>query len=197
MEESDYDDDDDDDDDDDATSYVSAASTPYSINNKRTIGKKGNTRKLSKKRAMRRYYSTTTSYNNNKHLINTNRKSVEPIQQQRQSILFSSAIPLTTTPKRCIVAVEKAKIPWSPRFGWITDTLSSVLTTFEYFFMFLLTMTVMTGNVQYFISILLGIFIGEMIFGRLRGSIHQFPIHDNYNNNTIPISTINANTIRN
>ncbi|KAI7851646.1 Ctr copper transporter, partial [Circinella umbellata] len=63
---------------------------------------------------------------------------------------------------------NNTKIPWSPSFEWITDTLSSVLTTLEYFLMFLLTMIVMTGNGQYFISILLGIFIGEMIFGRLR-----------------------------
>ena len=178
MEESDYYDDDDD---DDATSYVSAASTPYSINNERTNGKRGNTRKLSRARIIRRYYSAGTSYDNSKHIINSNRKSVEPLQPQRQSILLSSEIPLTTTTKRFMVPVEKAKIPWSPRFEWITDTLSSVLTTLDYFFWFLLTMVVMTGNAQYFISILLGIFVGEMIFGRLRGSIHQFPIHNNYN----------------
>ncbi|KAI9263168.1 Ctr copper transporter, partial [Phascolomyces articulosus] len=84
------------------------------------------------------------------------------------SMKHNYAIASNVVNKRNSRANIRAGMPWAPPFVWSTDTLSSILTTLEHFLMFLLTMIVMTGNVQYFVSILLGIFAGEMIFGRLR-----------------------------
>ncbi|KAI8147806.1 hypothetical protein BJV82DRAFT_593433 [Fennellomyces sp. T-0311] len=65
-------------------------------------------------------------------------------------------------------------MPWVPPFIWKTETVRSTLKTLEYSLAALLMMVILTGNVAYFVSIIGGVFCGEMVFGRLRGSIHRY-----------------------
>ncbi|KAI9488540.1 Ctr copper transporter family-domain-containing protein [Zychaea mexicana] len=71
-------------------------------------------------------------------------------------------------------------MPWVPPFAWKPDILRSICATLEHFLMFLLIMVVMTGNVQYFVSILAGILVGEMMFGRLHDAIPRLPVYKYY-----------------
>lgn len=59
-------------------------------------------------------------------------------------------------------------LPQIPPFAWTIDTVRSFLTTFASFVNYLLMLIVMTGNGGFFIVIIVGIFIGEMMFGRFR-----------------------------
>ncbi|CAM0141142.1 hypothetical protein VKS41_001569 [Umbelopsis sp. WA50703] len=64
---------------------------------------------------------------------------------------------------------RRPQLPHVPAFHWRTDTLRSFLTTLITFISYLLMLVVMTGNGAYFICIIAGVFVGEMIFGRYRG----------------------------
>ncbi|KAI9272768.1 Ctr copper transporter [Phascolomyces articulosus] len=63
---------------------------------------------------------------------------------------------------------EGHRLPRVPPFIWPIDTIRSFLTALGSFVSYLLMMVVMTGNGGYFLVICVGIFIGEMIFGRFR-----------------------------
>ncbi|OBZ87691.1 hypothetical protein A0J61_04251 [Choanephora cucurbitarum] len=58
--------------------------------------------------------------------------------------------------------------PSIPSFSWTTDTVRSLLHTLNAFVGYLLMMVVMTGNGGFFLVITLGIFFGEMAFGRYK-----------------------------
>ena len=51
---------------------------------------------------------------------------------------------------------------------WSIDTIRSFLTALGSFVSYLLMMAVMTGNGGFFLVVVVGIFIGELIFGRFR-----------------------------
>ncbi|KAI8082712.1 Ctr copper transporter family-domain-containing protein [Halteromyces radiatus] len=59
-------------------------------------------------------------------------------------------------------------LPLVPPFSWITDPIRSFLTTFSSFVSYLLMLVVMTGNGGFFIVVIVGIFVGEIAFGRFR-----------------------------
>ncbi|KAI8641793.1 Ctr copper transporter [Parasitella parasitica] len=60
------------------------------------------------------------------------------------------------------------RLPIVPPFSWSTDTVRSFLTAFSSFVSYLLMMVVMTGNGGFFVVIVVGVFLGEMVFGRFR-----------------------------
>ncbi|KAI8357803.1 Ctr copper transporter family-domain-containing protein [Blakeslea trispora] len=71
-------------------------------------------------------------------------------------------------------------MPSIPSFSWTTDTIRSFLHTLTAFVSYLLMMVVMTGNGGFFLVIILGIFCGEMAFGRykyLAGASHVDHVH--------------------
>lgn len=72
------------------------------------------------------------------------------------------------------------QLPLVPPFSWITDPVRSFLTTFSSFVSYLLMLVVMTGNGGFFIVIIVGIFVGEVAFGRFRsiGGIKGGGEHD-------------------
>ncbi|KAI8340478.1 Ctr copper transporter [Chlamydoabsidia padenii] len=72
------------------------------------------------------------------------------------------------------------ELPLVPPFSWITDIIRSFLTTLSSFISYLLMLVVMTGNGGFFIVIIVGIFIGEIAFGRFRsvGGIKGGGEHD-------------------
>lgn len=72
----------------------------------------------------------------------------------------------------------RPELPHVPDFHWQTDTLRSLLTTLVTFISYLLMLVVMTGNGAYFIVIIAGVFVGEMVFGRYR-SLRGF--HEDHN----------------
>ncbi|CAO3616635.1 unnamed protein product [Cunninghamella blakesleeana] len=59
-------------------------------------------------------------------------------------------------------------LPEVPKFSWITDLTRSFMTAFSSFVSYLLMMAVMTGNGGYFLVIIVGVFVGEVAFGRFR-----------------------------
>ncbi|KAI8141511.1 Ctr copper transporter [Fennellomyces sp. T-0311] len=63
---------------------------------------------------------------------------------------------------------DAPRLPRVPPFVWPVDTIRSFLTTLASFLNYLLMLVVMTGNGGFFIVVIVGIFIGEMIFGRFR-----------------------------
>ncbi|OAD78535.1 hypothetical protein PHYBLDRAFT_121988 [Phycomyces blakesleeanus NRRL 1555(-)] len=63
---------------------------------------------------------------------------------------------------------SRLTMPVVPPFVWHTDTVRSFLTAFASFINYLLMLVVMTGNGGYFIVVIVGIFVGEMAFGRFR-----------------------------
>ncbi|KAI8580016.1 hypothetical protein K450DRAFT_238962 [Umbelopsis ramanniana AG] len=65
-------------------------------------------------------------------------------------------------------APARLELPHVPAFHWQTDTLRSLLSTLVTFISYLLMLVVMTGNGAYFIVIIIGVFVGEMVFGRYR-----------------------------
>jgi solute carrier family 31 (copper transporter), member 1 len=65
-------------------------------------------------------------------------------------------------------APARPELPHVPAFHWQTDTLRSLLSTLVTFINYLLMLVVMTGNGAYFIVIIIGVFVGEMVFGRYR-----------------------------
>ncbi|ORZ22249.1 Ctr copper transporter [Absidia repens] len=71
-------------------------------------------------------------------------------------------------------------LPLVPPFSWITDPVRSFLTTLSSFISYLLMLVVMTGNGGFFIVIIVGIFVGEVAFGRFRsiGGIKGGGEHD-------------------
>ncbi|KAG2193359.1 hypothetical protein INT46_006459 [Mucor plumbeus] len=60
------------------------------------------------------------------------------------------------------------RLPAVPPFSWSTDTVRSFLSAFSSFVSYLLMMVVMTGNGGFFVVIVIGVFFGEMAFGRFR-----------------------------
>ncbi|KAI8333458.1 Ctr copper transporter family-domain-containing protein [Chlamydoabsidia padenii] len=74
----------------------------------------------------------------------------------------------------------ESKLPMVPPFSWITDPIRSFLTTLSSFISYLLMLVVMTGNGGFFIVIIVGIFVGEVAFGRFRsiGGIKGGGEHD-------------------
>ncbi|KAI8887793.1 hypothetical protein K501DRAFT_174516 [Backusella circina FSU 941] len=63
---------------------------------------------------------------------------------------------------------QALRLPSIPAFSWRTDTIRSFLTTLTSFVSYLLMMVVMTGNGGFFLVIVIGVFVGEMAFGRFR-----------------------------
>ncbi|KAI9497666.1 Ctr copper transporter [Zychaea mexicana] len=63
---------------------------------------------------------------------------------------------------------EAHRLPRVAPFNWPIDTIRSFLTALASFVSYLLMMVVMTGNGGYLLVIVVGVFIGEMIFGRFR-----------------------------
>ncbi|KAI9028095.1 Ctr copper transporter [Phycomyces nitens] len=63
---------------------------------------------------------------------------------------------------------SRLTMPAIPPFVWHIDTVRSFLTAFTSFINYLLMLVVMTGNGGYFIVVIVGIFVGEMSFGRFR-----------------------------
>ncbi|KAI9315509.1 Ctr copper transporter [Dichotomocladium elegans] len=59
-------------------------------------------------------------------------------------------------------------LPRVPPFSWSVDTVRSFLTALTTFISYLLMLVVMTGNGGFFIVIIVGVFVGEMLFGRFR-----------------------------
>ncbi|KAI7905130.1 Ctr copper transporter family-domain-containing protein [Cokeromyces recurvatus] len=59
-------------------------------------------------------------------------------------------------------------LPVVPSFSFKTDTIRSFITTLNSFVGYLLMMVVMTGNGGFFLVIVLGVFFGELAFGRFR-----------------------------
>ncbi|KAI8975670.1 Ctr copper transporter family-domain-containing protein [Mycotypha africana] len=53
-------------------------------------------------------------------------------------------------------------------FSWSMDTVRSFISTLNSFVGYLLMMVVMTGNGGFFLVIVLGIFVGELAFGRFK-----------------------------
>ncbi|KAI7888184.1 Ctr copper transporter family-domain-containing protein [Mucor mucedo] len=66
------------------------------------------------------------------------------------------------------------KVPTVPPFSWSTDTIRSFISTLTSFVSYLLMMVVMTGNGGFFLVIMIGVFFGEMAFGRFK-SMGGFP----------------------
>ncbi|ORY89905.1 Ctr copper transporter [Syncephalastrum racemosum] len=60
------------------------------------------------------------------------------------------------------------QLPQVPPFSWHADTFRSFLTALSAFINYLLMLVVMTGNGGFFIVIIVGVFVGEMAFGRFR-----------------------------
>ncbi|CAO0798204.1 unnamed protein product [Mucor circinelloides] len=60
------------------------------------------------------------------------------------------------------------RLPQVPPFSWTTDTVRSFLSAFNSFVSYLLMMVVMTGNGGFLVVIVIGVFFGEMAFGRFR-----------------------------
>ncbi|KAK4518775.1 ubiquitin-like modifier hub1 [Mucor velutinosus] len=60
------------------------------------------------------------------------------------------------------------RLPAVPPFSWTTDTVRSFLSAFNSFISYLLMMVVMTGNGGFLVVIVIGVFFGEMAFGRFR-----------------------------
>ncbi|ORZ17922.1 Ctr copper transporter [Absidia repens] len=75
---------------------------------------------------------------------------------------------------------KEVKLPKVPPFSWINDPVRSFLTTFSSFISYLLMLIVMTGNGGFFLVIMVGIFVGEVAFGRFRsiGGIKGAGEHD-------------------
>ncbi|KAI8073255.1 Ctr copper transporter [Gongronella butleri] len=71
-------------------------------------------------------------------------------------------------------------LPSVPPFSWVHDPVRSVLTTLSAFLSYLLMMVVMTGNGGYFLVIIVGIFVGEMAFGRYRSITGMPGIHEGH-----------------
>jgi copper transporter 1 len=84
------------------------------------------------------------------------------------------------SPSLTVKAIPPARLelPHVPDFHWYTDTLRSLLSTLVTFISYLLMLVVMTGNGAYFIVIIAGVFVGEMVFGRYR-SLRGF--HEDHN----------------
>ncbi|KAG0170635.1 hypothetical protein DFQ30_002206 [Apophysomyces sp. BC1015] len=82
---------------------------------------------------------------------------------------------LKDSEKHAAYPASLSKFPTVPPFDWVMDPARSFLTLVASFISYLLMMIVMTGNGGFFISILGGIFIGELLFGRFRslGGFHD------------------------
>ncbi|ORY89906.1 Ctr copper transporter family-domain-containing protein [Syncephalastrum racemosum] len=68
------------------------------------------------------------------------------------------------------------QLPKAQPFSWILDPSRSFMTALTSFVNYLLMMAVMTGNGGFFIVIVVGIFVGEVCFGRFRslgGSLRE------------------------
>ncbi|RUS31713.1 Ctr copper transporter [Jimgerdemannia flammicorona] len=57
-------------------------------------------------------------------------------------------------------------LPRVPKFSWRVDLLRSLFVLLQTFLGYLLMLVVMTLNVGYFFAVLLGVFVGEVVFGR-------------------------------
>jgi len=75
-------------------------------------------------------------------------------------------------------APARPQLPHVPAFHWHTDTLRSLLSTLVTFISYLLMLVVMTGNGAYFIVIIIGVFVGEMVFGRYRALRGFHDVHN-------------------
>lgn len=67
-------------------------------------------------------------------------------------------------------------LPKAQPFSWILDPSRSFMTALTSFVSYLLMMAVMTGNGGFFVVIIVGVFIGEVCFGRFRslgGSLRE------------------------
>lgn len=92
----------------------------------------------------------------------------EPSNSEKSPEYEARASPISTMRTKSDPP-HRPELPHVPAFHWKTDTLRSLLTTLITFISYLLMLVVMTGNGAYFICIIAGVFVGEMIFGRYRG----------------------------
>ncbi|KAF7722095.1 hypothetical protein EC973_003710 [Apophysomyces ossiformis] len=88
---------------------------------------------------------------------------------------ITSGVALQDSEKHNDYPEPMSNLPTVPPFNWLMDPARSFMTTVSSFVSYLLMMVVMTGNGGYFVSILGGIFIGELLFGRFRslGGLHD------------------------
>lgn len=111
--------------------------------------------------------SATVTASVNENMDSLRRR--EPSNSEKSPEYEARASPISTIRTSKSDPPHRPELPHVPAFHWKTDTLRSLLTTLITFISYLLMLVVMTGNGAYFICIIAGVFVGEMIFGRYRG----------------------------
>ncbi|ORX61547.1 hypothetical protein DM01DRAFT_1332152 [Hesseltinella vesiculosa] len=99
----------------------------------------------------------------NKYALKNDRVRPSIILASKQDPSYSSS-----SSSEALTYPTERQTPSIPPFSWIDDPARSFLTALSSFMSYLLMMVVMTGNGGYFIVVIVGIFVGEMAFGRYR-----------------------------